>query len=67
MLFRPLELVWNDTQKGFSLMSFSFPDDSYYSMFALIRLSKVDGWWFSIVFNGWIIGPEGIEDELDED
>jgi len=69
MLFRPLELCWNQHQKGFSLFSFAFPDDSYYSLLAIIRMTEVNGWWFSFAFNGFLFGEEyEIEfEEEDED
>lgn len=65
MLFRPLELVWNSFQKGFSIFSFSFPDDTYYSLLACIRLTEKDGWWMSIFFVGFLFGPEDMEEDDD--
>ena len=68
MLFRPLELIWNSYQKGFSLFSFAFPDDSYYSLLALIKMEETGGWWVSFAFNGFMYGPAEIEfEEWDED
>jgi hypothetical protein len=68
MLFRPIEVIWNQYQKGFSLFSFGFPDDSYYSLFALIKMHEWDGWWFSLFFNSWsIYNEEVIEFDDDED
>ena len=67
MLFRPIELCWNQHQKGFSLFSFAFPDDSYYSLLAIIRMSEQDGWWLSFAFNGFLFGPEEIEIEFEEE
>ena len=72
MLFRPLELIWNQYQKGFSIFSFGFPDDSYYSLLAIIRMTENDCWWVSFAFNSFMTQPsyeiefEEWEDE-DED
>ena len=56
MLIRPLELCWNEYQRGVSIFSFGFPDDTYYSALAVIYLADVKGWWLSIGFKGWLIG-----------
>jgi hypothetical protein len=67
MLFRPIELCWNSLQKGFSLFTFAFPDDSYYALLAVIRLSDCDGWWISIFFNAFLFAPEEYTIELEDD
>lgn len=63
MLFRPLELCWNKFQKGFSLFSFAFPDESYYSFLAVVYLEEINGWYLALGFFGWQIGTGEEEDD----
>jgi hypothetical protein len=62
MVFRPLELTWGALQKGFSFMSFAFPDDSYYALLGCVYDADTKSWWVSVLFNGFYIDYEEVED-----